>query len=295
MHSKKLVIFMNVNKIVRIVGPIALSAFSILIVSLLINPLACWLDPSFHLLSNRGIGKIAFTTIVILHILLLFFLDSRQFFNKFLDTNIRFLKNKQWFMEFGTFFLIFFLLHTAVLSIFYFSGYALYNPTWTRPSFGSLAFGLLATFFLAWSEEVIFRGTLYLYFAQYLRPIEGIFLTSAIFALVHDLANPLNLITKDWKLGLGLFLLGLLLNIAFAVTNKLYTGMGIHAGLVYVKVILRRWAVITFLPATTLPFWVDRDLRQSFLVHGLFIVLNVALIVKYRKKLFSSVAQVNGS
>jgi len=279
--------YMKFDKIMRIVGPIVLSALSILIVSLLVNPIACWLDPSFHLLANKGVGKIAFTTIVIIHILLLFFIGSRQFFGRFLDINVRFFKHTTWIMPFLTFFSIFFMLHGALLSLFYFTGYAVYTPPSSFPSLGSLAIGFLATFFLAWSEEVIFRGTLYLYFSQYIRPIGSIFLTSGIFALVHDLANPLNLVTKNWKLGLGLFLLGVLLNLTFVITNKLYTGMGIHAGLVFVKVVLRRWPIIAFLPITQLPCWVDRDLRQSFLIHGLFTVVNVILIIKYKEKLFS--------
>jgi len=277
----------------RIVGPILLSALSILIVSLLVNPIACWLDPSFYLLANRGVGKIAFTTIVIMHILQLFFLGSRNFFELFLDRNLRFFKNTQWIKEFLLFFSVFFTIHVILLSLFYYAGYAIYNPITSLPSLGSLALGFIATFFLAWSEEVIFRGTLYLYFSQYLRPITGIFVTSAIFALVHDLTNPLNLITKNWKLGLGLFLLGILLNLTFVITNKLYTGMGIHAGLVFVKVVLRRLPIITFLPAHQLACWVDRDLRQSFLIHGLFMTVNLALIIKYRKKLFSKPEDLN--
>jgi membrane protease YdiL (CAAX protease family) len=284
---------MKFNKIMRIVGPIALSALSILIVSLLINPIACWLDPSFHLLANRGVGKVAFTTIVILHILQLFLIGSRHFFETFLDINLRFFKNKRWIVPFFTFFLIFFVVHVALLAIFYLAGYATYNHTSSSPSFGSLAIGFLATFFLAWSEEVIFRGTLYLYFLQHIRPIESILLTSGIFALVHDLTNPLNLVTKNWKLGLGLFLLGILLNLTFAITNKLYTGMGIHAGLVFVKVVLRRWPIIAFLPVTQLPCWVDRDLRQSFLIHGLFTFVNIILIIKYKKKLFQRITRQN--
>jgi len=277
----------------RIIGPILLSALSILIVSLLVNPIACWLDPSFHLLANRGVGKIAFTTIVILHILQLFFIGSRQFFDKFLDVNIRFFKNKKWVLLFFSYFSIFFMLHVLLLLFFYLTGYAFYTNPSKIPTLGSLALGFLATFFLAWSEEVIFRGTLYLYFSQYLRPITGILLTSGIFAFVHDLTNPLNLVTTNWKLGLGLFLLGVLLNLTFVITDKLYTGMGIHAGLVFVKVVLRRWPIIAFLPVTQLSWWVDRDLRQSFLIHVLFIIVNLTLIIKYKEKLFSDVRSQN--
>jgi hypothetical protein len=111
--------------------------------------------------------------------------------------------------------------------------------------------------------------------------------------LCHDLTNPLNLITKDWKLGLGLFLLGMMLNIIFVITQKLYTGMGAHAGLVFVKVILRRARFLVFLPAAQLPCWVNPDLRQSVLIHIMFVAVNIGLIIRYRKIFFTLVPDKN--
>jgi hypothetical protein len=102
--------------------------------------------------------------------------------------------------------------------------------------------------------------------------------------LSHDLTCPLNLITSHWELGLGLFLLGFLLNILFIVFDKLSVSMGAHAGLVFVKVLLRRIPIIIW--PTVLPWWVDSDVRKSFFVHLVFVITLVILIYIKRKKIF---------
>ncbi|MCB9493473.1 MAG: CPBP family intramembrane metalloprotease [Epsilonproteobacteria bacterium] len=254
----------------RVLGPVVLSAFSILCVCLLINPIACALDPSFHLLANRGLGKVTLSLIVIAHIFLLTCFAKHSFFQKFLDTNVRFFKRPTWLKDFFSFFAIFLLLHILFLTTLCLSGLVTYTPSgWTRLSsmWANLLWGFIVTFFLAWSEEVIFRGTLYLYLEQSLSPISSVTLTSFVFMLVHDLSNPFVFFGSQWRLGLGLFLLGMLLNLIFTATNKLYTGMGAHAGLVYVKVALRRLPLLSY---PTLPFWLSVDLRQSLAVHALF-------------------------
>ncbi len=154
--------------------------------------------------------------------------------------------------------------------------------------FFKLIWGFIVVFFLAWTEELIFRGTIYLYFAQYFQPLISLLITSTMFMFAHDLSNPLNLVTKNWQLGLGLFLLGALLNIIFITTKKLYTGMGAHAGLVFVKVALRRIPLIMYLPASQLPFWINKDLRMSPLIHLLFFALILVIFIKNRKKLLNS-------
>lgn len=272
-------------------GPIVISAFSVFITFLILQPLALLLDPAWTLLSSRSIGKITLTVIVIEHILLLIFLQSRQFLQQWFQTNLRFLESLRWLKSFFLFFLTFFCLHSLILLSFYCAGYLIYDPAWgiIKPSLVlRTAFGFVVTFFLAWTEELIFRGTVYPLLVQHLSKLESVFLASLIFMLCHDLTNPLNLMTKDWKLGLGLFLLGMMLNLIFVVTGKLYSGMGAHAGLVFVKVILRRARFLVFLPAAQLPLWVNEDLRQSTLIHALFAIVNLSLIIMHRKKLFSN-------
>jgi membrane protease YdiL (CAAX protease family) len=166
------------------------------------------------------------------------------------------------------------------------AGHASINPQVTTlfgPRAGSLLLGFVATFFLAWSEEAIFRGTLYPFLCRSFNPWAGMIATSFIFSLAHNLHNPLGLLTTEWRLGLGLFLLGLLLNTVFALSNKLYVSMGIHAGLVFVKVILRRIPLITLAP--TLPWYLHADLRQSTITHLLFIFTIAGIIFIYRERL----------
>jgi membrane protease YdiL (CAAX protease family) len=266
--------------LLKVTGPVVISAFSIFVTFCLLQPLACWLDPSFTLLANRSVGKIAFTLMVLLHILLLATTTSRTFFNRLVSTNILFLVRERWLRQFFTFFALFAGLHTIALGVMVYGGYVTCTPEAALliiPKIPNLLWGFVATFFLAWTEEFIFRGTLYPFFAQRFAPLASITLTSLIFSLAHDLTNPLSLITTQWRLGLGLFLLGFMLNLLFALTGKLYIGMGAHAGLVYIKVLLRRIPLITI--PTVIPWWFSADLRQSIIIHILFALAIVGILL----------------
>jgi membrane protease YdiL (CAAX protease family) len=279
-----------IKKVIKAFGPILLSALSIFISFKIIQPIANLIDPSFNLLSNRGIGKVAFIILVILQIILFIVTQSTIFFKSFLKTNLFFFAKLNWIKKYFKYFLIFFLLHSLILYTFILIGFAKFNPLWgtfTFKLFLRILFGFIVTFFLAWTEELIFRGTLFPYFEQTLSTFSSLIITSTIFMFVHNLTNPLNLITANWRLGLGLFLLGLLLNLIFIDTKKLYTGMGAHAGLVFVKIFLRRIPLLTFLPASQLPIWINKDLRMSNLIHVLFSIAVILMIFKTRKKLFN--------
>ncbi len=271
----------------KIMGPVILSALSLFVCFHVLQPLALWLDPSFSLLANRGVGKVVFTLLVLLHIMLLLTTTSQQFTRSFLQTNLLFMRTDKWVKPFSTYFIIFFSLHSFLLiGLSVATDFVQYTPhilNLVPFKIGPLLWGFVATFFLAWTEETIFRGTLYPFLHQKLSERSSIFMASFIFMLAHNLTNPLLLITDNWKLGLGLFLLGMLLNIIFAITGKLYIGMGIHAGLVFVKVFLRRIPCITY--ATTLPWWFDIDLRQSFVIHIIFIcIIFILLYTMHCKK-----------
>jgi membrane protease YdiL (CAAX protease family) len=261
-------------------GPIILSALSLFLSFLILQPLALFLDPTFNLLASRGIGKVIFISMAIFQILLFLSIQQKKFLKDFFDRVFFFFVTDSWFRPFSYLFALFFVFHASILFLFYQLGYLFYNPTWgdiTLSVVGKTIFGLFVVFMLAWTEELIFRGTIYPYFRLFYSPITSALTTSLIFMLVHNLRNPLKLISTDWKLGLGLFLLGLLLNQVFIITKKLYTGMGIHAGLVFVKVILRRAPFLSSVP----------DLRQSHIVHILFILTITYIFVKYRKSFFT--------
>jgi membrane protease YdiL (CAAX protease family) len=265
-----------------------LSALSLFIAFQIIEPLARWLDPQFTLLTNRGIGKIALTVLVLYQLLLLVVILPKQFLSLFWKTNVAFFAQRTWVTSFFTYFGIFFALHGIIIYICYLMGVVAFNPDWGQISssfFLKMTIGFIATFFLAWTEELIFRGTLYLYFANYLLPLTAALIASLIFSLSHNLTAPWKLVTTNWQLGLGLFLLGLFLNLVFIITGKLYTGMGAHAGLKFVKVFLKRMPFVVYLPVADHSLLVHSDLRQSFLVLALFIIINGCLILKFRKRL----------
>lgn len=275
-------------RIFDVMGPVILSAFSILISFCILQPIALLLDPTFSLLASRGVGKIAFTVLVILHIFLLLSVLSKKLLNDFLQTNLYFICSTKWIVPFGSYFLSFFAIHSFILGIIIQLGHAQWHPEFLKliPSNAvSLLMGFIATFFLAWTEEAIFRGALFTVLQQRLAPMPAIITTSLIFMFAHDLTNPINLLTTKWALGLGLFLLGIFLNMLFFLTNKLYIGMGAHAGLVFVKVVLRRIPLISYMP--TIPWWIDSDLRQSIIIHLLFVAVILFLLIIFRKKLFT--------
>lgn len=274
------------KRILNCIGPIVLSALSLFFSFLIIQPLALFLDPTFNLLASRGIGKVAFISMAIFQILLFLSTQKKKFLKDFFDRTLFFFVKDKWTGPFTSLFTLFFIFHAIILFIFYQLGYLFYNPTWghiTIQLIGKTILGLFVVFMLAWTEELIFRGTLYPYFQQFYSPLTSALVTSIIFMLAHNLRNPLTLISTDWKLGLGLFLLGFLLNQVFIITNKLYTGMGIHAGLVFVKVILRRAPFLVGIP----------DLRQSHIVHVLFLCTITYLLARYHKSFFTFYSQIN--
>lgn len=269
-----MILLHRVTKLVDVLGPILLSALSLWICFLLIQPIALALDPSYTLLANRSIGKIAFTLIVLIHILLLAAAKPHRWWQQFMHTNVYFLASTHFIKPFFSMFFLFFAGHTLLLLTLTTTPYA----TCSLPSLSlvlhklpNLLFGFVATFFLALTEEAIFRGTLIPLFSHAMSRLGGILLSALIFMLAHNLTAPWELVTTDWALGLGLFLLGTILAQLYTITDTLYMGMGAHAGLVFVKVFLRRIPCIAY--TQPLPWWLHPDLRQSPLVHGLFFVL----------------------
>jgi membrane protease YdiL (CAAX protease family) len=275
------------SKIFSMIRPIIFSAFFLFCCTTALQYAIALYIPKFNILASKGLGKILFTSLIFIHIGLFLIMQTKKFRQKWLDTNILFLKNFKWLKLFFLFFTLFFCLHWLVFGISYFLGFTHFQTlemlTITSKTFLSIGFGFIATFFLAWTEEVIFRGTFYPYFRQFFGELFSILITSFLFMIVHDITNPLNLLTTQWKLGLGLFLLGVMLNTIFAKTGKLYAGMGAHAGIVFVKVILRRIPFIVYIAPSQLPWWICQDLRQALLVHFLFALISIGLFFCLKK------------
>lgn len=262
------------------------SALFLLISTVVVQWVGSWIQPDFYILANRGIGKVLFTLLVIGHLLGLALSCSRNFLYQALERSFFFLWRSSWISAYAKMFVLFFTLHSFLLLIIGQLGYVQYNVS-VIPSIKivmSICLGFVVTFFLAWTEELIFRGVLYAYIAQFCAPLVSVVITSLIFMFAHDLTAPWMLISHHWQLGLGLFLLGCLLNLLLLVSGTLYVGMGAHAGLVSVKVLLRRLPLITYLPDDQLPWWLHNDLRQTVITHLLFLLVIVILVVVYKKK-----------
>ncbi len=277
----------------EIIGPVILSVLSLYISFIIIQPIAVHLD--FSLLANKGIGKSAFVTMAIIQIMLFLSIYPKSFLYKILNLSIFMFLEKQSLYKAAKFFCIFALLHISALFIFYLSGYVYIVNNWGELSFSlifgiprGILFSIFVVFILAWYEETIFRNVLYSYFEQFYNPIISIITVSVLFMASHDLVNPINLITTEWKLGLGLFLLGMLLNLIFFATKNLYANIGAHMGLVSIKVFLRRVPIAEF-TSEKLPFWINSDLRQSLLIHISFIIVIIAVIIRLKKALFYKV------
>ncbi|MBM3892846.1 CPBP family intramembrane metalloprotease [Candidatus Dependentiae bacterium] len=280
----------RVTQLLDVMRPVFLSAFSIFLSFCLLQPIALWLNPSFTLLANRSAGKIAFTLVVIVHIIMLAATLPRSEWQQFLERTILFIKTRNWLRPFFGMFSLFALLHALLLYGLSYSPYVTSYAPSIKIIFEktpALAFGFLATFFLAWTEEAIFRGTVIpLLRRGKLSTLNSVFLSALIFSLVHDITAPWHLLSCDLPLGIGLFLLGIMLAQLFIISNTLYIGMGAHAGLVFIKVFLRRIPCLAY--TDHLPWWLHSDLRQSPLVHLAFILVIIGIFWHHRRLFFRS-------
>lgn len=117
--------------------------------------------------------------------------------------------------------------------------------------------GLLTGVTVGIVEEFFFRGFIFVHLERAIRKWPGILITSIFYSAVHFLNNGQIFIPKNPQLGdafrllfgvlepfahqtdkvlpefFGLFLFGILLNIAFCRTRSLFLSIGIHAGAVF--------------------------------------------------------------
>jgi membrane protease YdiL (CAAX protease family) len=150
---------------------------------------------------------------------------------------------------------------------------------------------ILLASIVAIPEELVFRG----FFLSYLRwnasaaVTAGAVLTSAlIFAVAHNLADPLDWLTADdFPLLVGLFALGLLLAAAYLATRSLWCPIGLHAALVAFNLGILQEKVIA---VDYSPWWLggSDDIRKAPLVWLVFIVASLVLVAargRLRRKL----------
>ena len=249
------------------------SAVSFFISACIIHTIACKLDPSFSLLLTRGVGKVTLMLAALIQIGCFLAIQPVSFARKIWNAAVMWPFRSACLQTFFSFFILFSVIHIAVIGVYICAGYGAYNSTSLSllpGRVGALIIGLCGTFLLAWSEECIFRGFLFEHLSRYLSVFSSAVLSSGIFSILHDLHNPLSLVTTQWQLGLGLFYLVCFLTYLNLWKNSLAASAGAHAGLVFIKVVLRKVPLVPLVSGSTFLF--PLDLRESVLVHGILLV-----------------------
>lgn len=251
------------NALRKSIGPIIGSALSFFCAFHLINPLATALSPSYSLLLTRGVGGAAILLATIWHICCFASIQPRILLDK-LRTHARWPLTAAGWRLFTLFFVCFALAHIAFLSVYLIAGGAALQlsalPLLAR-RWLVLLVGFGATLFLAWSEELVFRGLVFDHFRRFHGLLASTILSSFLFTIVHNLRAPWALVTTEWRLGLGLFFLGTMLTMIAVWQQSLAASAGAHAGLVFIKVMLRKVPLITIFSHSSGCFPVD--LRTS--------------------------------
>jgi membrane protease YdiL (CAAX protease family) len=164
------------------------------------------------------------------------------------------------------------------------------------PPWGALAKIALSAAIVSVLEECLFRGAIFGLFAKAMRPLMALFWTTAIFAILHFLKPDDDVVVKSvsWLSGFALlphafhqfadprmllagfstmFVLGWLLGYARLRTEALWMSIGLHAGVVFVKM---GFSKLTKRDLELLP-WVGPELQiglvpVALLLFGLYLV-----------------------
>lgn len=139
---------------------------------------------------------------------------------------------------------------------------------------------LLVVVVLATTEEILFR----VFLMRYLRwnssaavTVGAVVFSSFVFAASHNLTDPLAWFTpSDFPLFVGLFVLGVLLCVAYLATGSFWCAVGVHAGLLGSKVFLRKTNLVEVDPQALL-LHDSYDLRMSPIVWAVF--AGMALVI----------------
>jgi membrane protease YdiL (CAAX protease family) len=158
----------------------------------------------------------------------------------------------------------------------------LYSPTvwpslrWTRLTIADPSW--IGMILVAAVEELIFRGVLFnylLYGTSRWRVARATLVSAVIFALAHNLRDPLSWFTMGkFPLLFGLTLLGVLLAIAYVNTGSLACAAGIHTGLGWIGIVNGRTHLDGLLRGSWL-MGASKDLRTAPVVWALFAALMI--------------------
>ena len=148
------------------------------------------------------------------------------------------------------------------------------------------AVALLVVLVLATTEELMFR----VFLMRYLRwntsaavTVGAVVFSSFVFASLHKLGEPAAWFSvEEFKLFVGLFLLGVLLCVTYIVTGSFWCAVAIHSGLLGSKAFLRKTNLINVETGSSWLIGDSADLRRAPIVWLLFIGLAVAIYLMSR-------------
>ena len=148
-----------------------------------------------------------------------------------------------------------------------------------------------SAFGIALTEEILFRGFFLQTMLKDMSKWPAILVTGIVFIFFHDLANIQNFWTvpKHMMLAGGLFSLNVLLCFAYLKSKTLYLPIGIHAGLVFAKIVFRKMKLMQTLQYNSYLFGIDGDARRGIMAWLLFLagifVLNYLITEREKKGL----------
>lgn len=276
---------MKQHTLAKCLGPLLLSALTFFLSYLLLQQSITLLGWNLSLLSEKNWGKIFFTLMVFFQIFLFFSIQEKKNGQKVYELIFGIFRSADSLSSFFTYFSFFALFHFCTILFFVYLGYARLLPIshqLTSSFFLKMVWGCIATFFLVWTEESIFRGALYLYFRRFHGSLTALLITSFCFMVAHSFVDPIIFFTQERSIALGLFLFGMMLNAIFLLTGSLAAGMGAHAGVVIVKVLQRKIEWVSFMPCIQSIWLVDGDLRQSLLAQLMFFFFFLIFFISYK-------------
>ena len=130
-----------------------------------------------------------------------------------------------------------------------------------------------SAFLVALTEDVLFRGFFLQTLLKDLPKWPSIVLTGILFGFFHKLNRVSDFWTlpEDAMLFGGIFCLNILLCQAFFQARSLYLPIGIHSGLVFAKMAVKKLRLVHVLENGSYWFGLDGDPRRGFLAWGLFL------------------------
>ena len=146
-----------------------------------------------------------------------------------------------------------------------------------------------SAFTIALTEEILFRGFFLQTMLKDMPKWPAIVITGIIFVFFHDLAHIEHFWTvpKHAMLAGGLFSLNVLLCFAYLKSKTLYLPIGIHAGLVFAKIVFRDLKLLALKQDNSYLFGLGGDARRGFFawiffLAGIFVL--TYLITEREKK-----------